>query len=392
MASSDAGGTEVHNCCSDDVMALNDAIESQNWERAGTLLRRNPGLAQQHHPKHGWRILHWLCSLGGTPAPLIDLVASLYPEAVSMRDTYIGDTSLHLVCRHSQLTSLKVMALLKYYDRDAALIRNNFGGTALHSAANHNAILPVLQTLVEFNPMVLSITTHEGLYALSALWYAFCQTIPGHMAAIRIMNGEHGVESPMFDRFWSKCEYLAVQQFYRSTLHPKMQPMEDEELFVLHGLLKCNVPIDMLRVAMCHRPEATRIADSNGNLPLHILLENRPYRLKEREALSSYLKAAGICHDDTNDSVGFRSAAHKNKAGDLPLHIAIRNKIPYENGIDLVVEAFPQGVEVPDQKTGLFPFLLAAAQGSNLLATNSTFKLLRRQPNMLGRSSAKAMK
>lgn len=360
----------------DDIeQQLDWLIKDQQWETAGLMLLCHPGMCQHRNRRYGWTKLHWLCSIGGTPASMIDLTASLYPEAVSMQDTYLGDTCLHVVCRNSQFSSAKLQNLLKYCTPETLLIRNRIGGTALHSAANHNAVLSTLELLVDANPAVLTVTTHEGIHAVAALWLAYIQTIPGHMVVVRILNGETTVESQTFDRFWSKVEYLAVKYFVMSTSCSENLIDDTEKLqnYVLHGLLQCNVPINFIKVCLKYRPTTALAVDAAGNLPLHVLIENRPYRLKEREAMEACLEA-------------FSSAAGiQNHSGDVPLQIAIRNKIPIPNGVDLLLLASPNTAQCRDSATGLYPFQLAAHQGSSAAIVNTTYHLLATQPDLVVR-------
>lgn len=354
---------------------LNYHVEHHEWDAAAIILQSHPFICQKRHHHHGWTKLHWLCSHGGTPARIIALAASLYPQGVSMQDTFIGDSCLHIACRNSQLSSAKLQSLLQYCDADAVLIRNHMGGTALHSAANHNAVLTALSLLVDANPSVLKVTTHEGIHAVTALWLAYIQTIPGHMVVVRILNGED-VDSVAFERFWCKVEYLAVKYLSMSTACPEHLngSGDDERLpdYVLHGLLRCNVPFNLFKVCLKYRPKAALAVDAAGNLPLHVLIENRPYRLKEREAVQACLEASP------------RQAGEiANHAGDVPLQIAVRNKIPVQNGVDLLLAVAPGTVRRRDAATGLYPFQLAATQASNAATVNTTFFLLTTLPDLV---------
>jgi len=355
--------------------------DDDHWEQATALIRAHPEAVLVPYHKHGWTLLHWLCSRGGTPASLVDLVASLHPEAIQVQDTFISDTALHLVARNCQLNAERLLSVLKYCGGgdDAAsttnplLVRNRLGGTALHSAANHNAVLPALQALVEKAPGILEVTTHEGIYAVTALWLAYTQTIPGNLLVGRILNGEviEPGTSPVWPRFWAKVEYLALQVYWhRQSRRSEAQRNNDHVAF---GLLQCNVPINLFKVCLRHCPQTALAVDhsNTGNLPLHVLIENRPYRLKEREAIQACLQAS-------RDAAG-----HANNAGDVPLQIAVRNKIPWHNGVDLLVEACPDTVQQRDSATQLYPFQLAASQGGKQ-AVETAFHLLRQQPDLLG--------
>lgn len=56
-------------------------------------IARQPRRSQEiANPSLGWTKLHWLCSIGATPFELLDLVASLYPDAITMPDRRCNDT------------------------------------------------------------------------------------------------------------------------------------------------------------------------------------------------------------------------------------------------------------------------------------------------------------
>lgn len=352
-------------------MDLDSLIENQEWERAHNVLANNPNEAKRIvNPSLGWTKLHWLCSIGSAPQNLIQLAASLYPEAVCLPDHRYGDTPLHIVCRNSQTSSAKLKILLDCItDPEGVLIRNRFGGTALHSASNHNAVIEAIQALVEANPRILRVTTHEGMHAISALWTAYIQTIPGYMCVARTLKGE-SVTDNYFSRFWKKMEFLATSYFLQSPNAPK-RPVESTHRYVLHGLLQCHVLINNYKLALLKDPSLAQTSDANGNLPLHILVETRPFRLKEREALAvtinAFPKAASILND----------------AGDAPLFLAIRNKIPFENGLDELLNAGKAVIQQRDRETRLFPFQLAAVVGGKV-ALDSIYRLLTTQPDLLG--------
>lgn len=350
-------------------------VMNQEWSAAGNILQVNPSLCRKK-PNDGETLLHWLCSLGGTPASILGLVASLYPEAIALPDRSLGDTCLHIAARNSQFSAAKLEVLLVHCDStaDTLLIRNYMGGTVLHSAANHNAVLEALQLLVQSNPALLKVNTHDGINAMAALWLAYVQTIPGHMTVVRILNGDT-VESESFRRFWSKVEYLAARYFFSLTACPEDEKKTDYIIrkgYVLHALLRWNAPINLLKVCLNCRPESALVMDAAGNFPLHILIENRPYRLKERDAIECCIK-----------SMPHGSAGVPNQSGCVPLHIAIRNKIPIANGVDLLLDAAPSMVRCRDIDTSLYPFQLAATQGNNASVLNTVFFLLTRQPDLV---------
>ena len=357
------------------VYVIDNLIQQQLWDHVEQRLREYPEEAsgQSSHPDSGGRHrLHWLCSMGSTPGRIIEIVASLDPQAIVLADQrFYGDTALHSACRNSVVSSDKITSLLLHCPdpQTNLLIRNQLGGTALHSAANHNAVLSVLEALIRANTRLLSVTTFQGLHSVTALWSSYNSTIPGVMCAARILQGEtEASESLHFTRFWEKCKFLAIEHF---KLVSNCCPDEDNieyDRYVLHGLIRCNVPFELFQIALKLDTSYALAADINGSLPLHLMLENRPYRLKEKQALSALLEAAP------------ESYSQPNLQGDVPLTIAIRNRIPWENGLKGL--AGPNVLQRRDKETGLLPFQLAASIGGRV-SIETMFHLLTKQPDLL---------
>jgi ankyrin repeat protein len=350
---------------------VNHLVENNHWDLLYKYFEANPDAAIGNHPLHVTR-LHWLCSIGSVPVTLIDLVSELDPSAIVLVDRKYGDTCLHVVARNCQTSAVKLKCLLGHLpdkDRPGILIRNIFGGTALHSAANHNAVLETLQILIASNPQIIRVATFDGTHAISALWNSFVQTIPGSMLVARILEQSDPIEDSFFERFWSKIEFLALHYIQLLGISESTDISESGN-DIVHGLLKSNVTINFLKVALKRNPAFALARDFKGNLPLHRLLEDRPYRLKERDAIQSVLNAAPD------------AAMKMNKNKDFPLFLAIRNRIPWENGVDMVAHEGRDVIAQTECATSLVPFQYAAFVGGKY-ALETTFQLLLMRPDLL---------
>mmetsp|Transcript_14577 Transcript_14577/g.34987 ORF Transcript_14577/g.34987 Transcript_14577/m.34987 type:complete len:384 (+) Transcript_14577:104-1255(+) len=370
-------------------------IGEARWQDLVVYFDENPEEAKHIvNPAHGRTMLHLLCSVGACPWYLIKKVAELYPKAITLQEKRYGDTPLHLSCRNSQVTIKKSIGLLESMERyekqqelerkeplatpggvdeqrphfsrpvGGVLVRNRFGGTPLHSACNHNAAFEVIQALVSADPRIVSVTTHDNIPPIATLYTSYIQTIPGYMAVAKALKGEDQSGAGHFQRFWRKLAFLA-------TCYLGQTRVLDPGRLILHGLLRSgNLQINFYKLPLKHDPSLAKVADEDGNLALHLLVERRPFRLKEREAIESTLQA----HPE---------AVHaRNNSGDFPLILAIRNKIPWRNGLDVLVKTGPTTVQKRDPMTDLLPFQLAACEGGNV-ALDTTYKLLTVQPDLL---------
>lgn len=341
---------------------VNNLIEQQNWDELEAYVQQNPQIAHDTI-RSGGTLLHCITSVGSTPPQLIRTVASANPQAIGTPDQQYQDLPVHFVCRNLQTSAIKLRVLLEYCTSpDMLLKRNQFGGTPLHSACNHNAVFEALQALVEAtHGQILKVRTFQGHHCVTTLWQSYTSTIAGHMCVANLQKDTAVLEQlpRHFQMFWAKCQYLALQSY---------STQDTRHLF--HALLRCNVPIQLYKTAILLISEDAFITpDSNGNLPLHWMLENRPYQFHEHGAIQALLH-----HHSA-------AASARNAQGDWPLLIAIRNKIPWHVGIRPVLEAYPSAIHCRTND-GWLPFQLAALIGGKR-SLETIFQLLLVQPDLL---------
>ena len=399
---------------------------------AGTILNK----------ERGWTLLHWLCSHGGSPIQVMQTLlhqlaaattATCISEIILQPDSYIGDTCLHLLCRNAcQFSATKLQLLLSSLSvqdaKSAVLIRNRLGGTMLHAATIGAAVIDVIRTIVSINPFVLQISSKDGVYPVTALWYSYSDTIPGYMSIVRLLEMDHN-ELPgndkclaknkassntvlqktnsAFQRFWDKVEYLTIRHFLQLTDRcpnhllrvdnehdtDENKDFDEQRKYILHGLLQCNVPINMIKLCLRIYPICATAIDCHGNTPLHILVQNRPYHNYGTVKKQEY-EAIQVCVDAYPAAAGWL-----NHNQQIPLQLAIMNKIPISSGIyDILLHAAPSTIQfrcrtkatLPpsthenDDAIGFYPYQLAATQNNtSLQSINTIYYLILKQPSLL---------
>jgi len=133
-------------------------------------------------------------------------------------------------------------------------------------------------------------------------------------------------------------------------------------------------------VALKLNPAVASYPDRDGNYPLHQAVIRRPFRVKDKELIQALLQA-----DPT-------VAAKRNKVGDAPVHVAIRDRMEWEEGLCQLVnisgsiDGEGNGEDdvlgLTDPQTGLYPFLLCASLGGTV-CVNNTFCLLIAKPDLV---------
>ena len=185
-----------------------------------------------------------------------------------------------------------------------------------------------------------------------------------------------------FEHRWNVLCLIARVMCYRTT--------DQDSRPCLHSLVSArNIHVNAVRFGMKLFPHELLEQDDHGHTPLHLALIRLKHRgtfdplmnrmMNERifrAVLERCPRAAGICSFDDK----------------LPLHAAACNPVEWRI-VQLLVEAFPSAVDIPDPETCLLP-LLAAATGSCCNPVNeeawgtggrlsSVYCLLRESPSQL---------
>jgi ankyrin repeat protein len=347
-------------------------IQEEKWDLVRARCRDHLDEFRLVDSYSGLTLLHQLCFKTITPIDVFQMVVNAYPQATKIQDGRYGSTPLHILCLNSQRSVGKVALVLHYMEREDLLIKNVAGDSALHIACEMNAMLPVIKCLVQKNPDVLFEKNRYNRTAFSPLRRHYVQSIPGHMAITRILKGEN-VQDGHFERFWEKLEYFVRESFQRSPYCPKDTDRNDNDndndssSYLLHGLLQLEPhALNTYKVALKQRPDSAAVADVEGNYPLHLAILLKLLGPFISEILQAYPQAASA----------------RNKDGDLPLLLAIRQKIAWEEGLGEILEADTDILASQDKETGLFPFLLAASVGGDT-AVDTAYQLLCAKPYLV---------
>mmetsp|Transcript_21704 Transcript_21704/g.53829 ORF Transcript_21704/g.53829 Transcript_21704/m.53829 type:complete len:378 (+) Transcript_21704:156-1289(+) len=364
---------------SDDVhKSISELVAEGQWNVVRDWFEAHPEeIRGKIDPSNGSTILHALCFSTHTPVSLLEFVADTWPEALTIQENKYGATPLHLLCWTLQRNPEKIDVLLKRMKPEDLMIRNRvLGSTVLHSACGSHADISVIKAIIEKHPPVLLAKTFDQHTALYALWNSHLQSIPVHMQIANILRAkeipDEQAMGELFRRFVAKVNFLAIERFKLSDACPDPQETRKEELskYILHGLLDMKAPLNALLMTLKMHPESASYPDTEGNFPLHHAVMRRPFRVKYtkllRELLQAYPEATG----------------KRNVAGDAPIHIAIRERMAWEDGLGEIVEKNCDAVGLVDRQTGLYPVLLSASMGGNV-AVNTAFCLLTARPEIV---------
>ena len=379
---------------------LAELIRVFDWKAVETYLnvqnRKDPS-AREDPPhlsccvwknKKGNTLLHLICTIGSAPTSTVRKVLQGWPRAALLQNRY-GDTPLHEECKNCQRSLEKAQLLIRHCV-ESTFIMNSSGRSPLHIACLSNAKLPVLMELIKANPSMLLVKDDYGNTPLDLIFHSWGRNVHMMLAVKSILNRACGEddwsETSVFGTFWIRMAFLFVKTYslthtipdlHGTTLYPVQTYVESP--YLLHAMLQCKkCPHEFLMTAIVKRPYLCQVSDEHGNLPLHVLVSLSLWGTKQ--------KIHQLCKHFID---AFPNAARiANHEGRVPLNIALeRGKVTWEYRIQDLFQAAPEAIMARDCKTHLYPFMLAAVTSNESCAEeeqlNTIYHLLRVQPNVI---------
>lgn len=326
-----------------------------------------------------WGIVHWLLlssathpqtslSVGGRKPMLVEaLLAAASPAVISL------------------LIGASVM-LLSYENKASA-----FAGSTLYTCITRHYPLTILKSLAsQCPPDVYKIRDETGMGLVSAQFIAGCfEQIPAtqewtvsedfYACLIECMQEGDIGDDPAVTDWWQKIEFLIAvcacgkqnRRFCKSGANQQFDASNFPKEFLLHAaLLNNDTSPSIIRMLLALYPKSIRLPyPSTKALPLHMVAMKREYIPRNYEVHTTGNESAVEIILEAN-----RSAVRERHEGRLPLHYAIAAGGVIETLNPLLaaatsnddddVDDHPHLLQI-DPKTGLYPFLLAAAYPNN---------------------------
>ena len=421
------------------------------WEKASVLLQ-----ASYHNSTHfdarsgligerSWSSCHAAAGIV-CPMEMFKFVLQLHPEQVTSRDEY-GNTPYHICAlRCSKIPKDALYAVINA-GPDAAFIQNQDGNTPLHLAILFSASADMLQIMLATGSKAACIKNNAGLTPLalalvhgtpiatlrlilkacpeavhvrddnntSTIHFAWNLMIAGAKAELdEDYDADlHHHEHTQTDRKSSNINTLALCARSSGLVGDSRVWMGKIDLLLraaFHGVAEnrsipnkrrwravhaaCNggtCPFDVLAFSLQILPAEIKVVNEEGNLPLHIAASAPPYE----STIPPELAPGRPIHLLLNRSP--QGAMRVNQEGRLPIHLALESGKTLDNGVDALVDAFPESVRMRDPVTLLYPFQMAAAKRDkvvdeidsttsgevDLAITNAIFILLLEAPELV---------
>jgi len=387
----------------DDDSVLLSLVQSYDWARVLTRINSHPAECRITGMQ-GRTPLHVACDQDA-PAVVIQALLKAYPEASTLTGTS-NMNPLHITCSSQHASVHVVRVLLESGRFEQFSMRDVDGDTPLHAACRCGAPIEVIEVLLRANPSCVNIRDYEGLTPLLRLWVRYFVILGDD--AISAVNSAADLSGELLEA-WNKTELLLKCAHHGS--------LENRKIFrTVHAAAAVDCPRPIVRIAAKVYPHQLDERDEEGRTPLMIAAAAVIFKVRdlsdEGYTLEDVIHGDGenteidlSAHDQENTGQhpsvieillqanmhgASQGACLPDPSGRLPLHIALETGKRLDQGIRVLLEAFPESVTVADRSSRLFPFMVAATGEKGDLS--STFELLRLNPTLLEHPNEKQLR
>lgn len=372
--------------------------------------------------------LHIACDHGAPPA-LVKAILRAWPEGAERVGTNLMNP-LHIACSITN-ASVEVVQILLEGCRDPRRVtsaKDLDGDTPLHAACRCGATKEVLVALLQANPRVIAARDYEGLNPLFRLWVRYFVSVgERRINAIRTADDVTDVLVEAWTKSLLLLRSLHFVETRRRRLWPSSPPaaprlpgLPDDAagfpggapgrpFLAVHAAALVDCPRAVVRMAAALRPRDLLERDGDGDMPVHVAARAPVHRGHDLRVRGDSAKGEDADVDEDlavrlrRDEVRAarrrphgepsvldvllgaepRAAAERDGTGRYPLHSAAASGKRLDEGVGALLTAYPEAVSVPDGRTALYPFMLAASAGGERGGDASTiYRLLRASPGV----------
>jgi len=323
-----------------------------------------------------------------------------------------------LACSKRDAPIELIQALIQAHPPALCLKRGKNGETPLHMAALKGHSLETLQLLLRAHFSLIDDWDLGGYTVVERLWRKLVHVGHRHYVEQRVCMKNKGVElenyfptlesflpqltlqillskdDPLYNpdllKWWTSLSYLLKVKHYRTVEDPHEEGSDGGGWNVLHAALGLSDSLytDLVQCVMLmelHHSQFSCEDTTNGNVL---------FTLAENAMLSSQaLNSVGDPPEDRNLNVLLRLltcstklARERNADGELPLHVALKNGVGWEDGIQALVNAYPDSLTISIQDPSnpldqMLPFMISAQYST--LSLDTLFELLLASPSVL---------
>lgn len=396
-----------------DPCRLLKLIKMSDWAGALARISSHP-MESRHIGLHGRTPLHYACS-NDAPAVVIQALLQVFPESSTMTGT-TNMNPLHIACSSHSASVLVVRAFLENGRYEQFSMRDLDGDTPLHTACRCGAPLDVLDVLLRAYSASVHELDYEGLNPVQRLWVRYFVILG--VDVIEGVTSSADLVGELLDA-WKKTELLL-----RCAHHGQWEnSMIDSyaQFRAVHAAAAVDCPRAIVKIATKVYPYQIHERDENGRTPLMIAAAAPIYKVRnlsdEGYSLEDFVLSSTSSTPTTEAVENLREVATANlennidaanntkypsvieillqanndnpcqgaelsdPSGRLPLHLALMSGKGWSDGIQQLIEAYPESLCLPDRSSRLYPFMLAASRVNCDISL--VYEILRLNPNAI---------
>jgi len=343
---------------------INDEADDE-WKSVIDRVLAHPNEAAVLGKAHKMTPLHCAC-LRYPPNDAIKALIEASPQSTASQNKE-GETPLHLAAEGA---SEQVQLTLLNAHPEALTTQDKYGDTPCHRAVTLGSSIEVLEQFALIKPEAIDIENNQGITSFMILpkGYEEAQSLSDI-----VEDGE----------FWDDWESAMI--FLRASYSRCHSRPIDEKFMVVQAVAGTRCPRALLKTCVRLYPSQLLSTNSEGRVPLSIA--SRSKRFKEPQ-----INIDGMCETaekesetDSSETVvqillraEIKAASIADNDGRYPVIHAIENGVEWHEGLQDIVNAYPQCLDEKEPISNLYPFMLAGASKS--ASITSIFSLLRANP------------
>lgn len=334
------------------MLLIFSLIDDQNWDKLKQYLYTNDyrsRLSLVEMNEEGQNIFHAACGKKDIPSDIIILLFQANIEALFTLSKS-NSLPLHYACETGSSSTVKVLL---------QLAPANVSFRLQHRFLDINERTPMERAWLEYfvsnNP-----SCQKSAPKLEHVLKNFQDM--DSITSICDLSGK------LLD-LWEKT---ATILFFRSTNSVE----NSSSRYIIHAIARsgggdtCWCPSIVMWFALKMFGDQVCCQDEHGDLPIHIAASSPVHKILY---VPEKLVGKNISRDINRSVIEMliqyypNSVKIENTQKRLPLNIAIDSSQRWENGINCLLRAYPDSLDIADGKTHLFPFMLAASSHSETI-------------------------
>lgn len=291
---------------------------------------------------------------------------------------------LHTACRHQAPDSV-IEALLKI-DPKLAVATNIHGEVPLHWAVRFHNDKSIISRLIIANPKTAYVHDKQGCTPFKLMGLG--DLLRGHLIDCegQLSNEQRMNAIAIANQDWGYVLLLLKAAYFHQTkTHFARMLLCIQMWRDIDGQKEVRqLPVELIQLILQNSVEQIYTVDADGRLPLHIIAASRN---SDKAKVKQVIFALVQLYPE--------AAAIPDFSGKLPLTLALESGKGWDEGVHVLLDAYPDAVFRCDLSLRMYPFMIAtgndriseeeSSESRSQQTLDCTYRLLLRCPSLCAR-------